>query len=80
MDSLSRRPSDYRPDPDGHFEEQTSEHKRDIPPVVIRKAIEGGDAVLQDNGNVKLTTTYLGDEYAVVVDPNRRYKITAFEL
>jgi hypothetical protein len=76
MDSLSRDPSDYRPDPDGHFRRRLDE--RDIPPVVIQKAIEGGDVVEQDNGHVKLTTTYLGYDFAVVVNPERGYAITAY--
>lgn len=75
---ISRSPSDYRPDPEGHFRRRKQE--RDIPPVVIQKAIEGGDAEQQDNGHVKLTTQYLGYEFAVVVEPRKNYVITAYDV
>lgn len=76
MDSLSRSPSDYRPDPNGHFRRRVDE--RDIPPVVWQMAIEGGEVEEQDNGNVCLKTTYLGYDFEVIVNPDKGFVITAY--
>jgi hypothetical protein len=77
-DAFSRNPSDYRPDPNGHFRRRLDE--RDIPPCVVKMAIEGGEATLQENGNVRLETSYLGYDFAVVVEPRKQYAVTAFPL
>lgn len=71
-----RDPSEYRPDPDGHFNERVA--KREIPETAITKAIHIGRETEQDNGRVKLATTYLGTTFVVVIDPDRKYMITAY--
>lgn len=74
--AFSRNPNDYRPDPSGHFRRRKDE--RDIPPCVIRMAIEGGDAKHQQNDRIALETTYLGYDFTLVIDPEKQYVITAY--
>lgn len=76
---ISRDPSDYRPDPSGHFRRRLRE--RDIPPTAIRRCIESGEVEVQSEGNkarVAFSQSYLGIPYTVVVNPNRGFAITVF--
>jgi hypothetical protein len=79
-DDFSRNPSDYRPDRSGHFRRRCNE--RDIPGAVIQKAIESGDVTGHDNnrGRVKLETTYLGYDFALILDYENGVAVTAFPL
>jgi hypothetical protein len=76
MPDFSRNPSDYRPEPSGHFRRRFEE--RDIPGAVIQKAIEGGDVTEQDDGRLKLATSYLGYDFIVVIEPDNGYVVTAY--
>jgi hypothetical protein len=76
MPDFSRNPSDYRPEPSGHFRRRFEE--RDIPGAVIQKAIEGGEPDEQDDGRIRLTTEYLGYEFVVLINPEKMVVVTVF--
>lgn len=73
---FSRDPRDYRPDPGGHF--RARKRKRDFPGGAIRRCIESGTPVLQDNGYIKLTNNYLNWEFHLIIDPNRGFVVSCY--
>lgn len=73
---VSRDPSDYHPDPNGHFRRRLDE--REIPPTAVKMAIESGEMEQQEENRIKFTTTYLGYEFVVVVNPKKGYAITTY--
>lgn len=76
-ESFSRNPSDYRPDPSGHFRRRRDE--REVPWAVVKMAIEGGEAFPDEanDDNIMLRTTYLGYDFEVVINPEQQFVITA---
>jgi hypothetical protein len=77
MTDYSRDPSDYRPDPDGHYSGRVSE--RNVPRTAIIKAVRDGNHTRESDRRVVCRTTYLTDDYVVVIDPKYNYYITAYE-
>lgn len=75
-DGFSRNPSDYRPDPNGHFRRRREE--REVPWCVVKMAIESGDATIQENGNLELETSYLGYDFSVIVNPRKNFVVTTY--
>jgi hypothetical protein len=75
---FSRNPSDYRPDPGGHFRRRRDD--REVPWCVIKMAIEGGEPFPDeaDDNYVALKTTYLGYDFEVVIDPDNQYVVTTY--
>jgi len=66
--SVSRSPSDYRPDQNGHFRRRKSE--RDVPGPAIRECIENGDVVSDDgHDGIKLRAEWAGVQYWVALNP-----------
>jgi len=73
---FSRKPGDYRPEPDGHFRRRKDE--RDFPPTAIRRCIESGEPTFEDNGRIKLTCEYIGWTFHLVIDPDKQYAVTCY--
>lgn len=75
---LSRCPSDYYAPTLSHFGQRFRD--REIPTVVLTKAIEGGEVFPEegDDDNVLLRTEYLGYTFAVVVNPTDEALVTAY--
>jgi hypothetical protein len=76
MTDHSRDPSDYRPDPDGHYSGRVRE--RDVPMTAVIKAVRDGKHTEKSDRRVECRTTYLMDDYVVVIDPKYNYYITAY--
>ena len=75
----SRDPSDYRPDPSGHFRRRRRE--REIPGTAIERCIRGGEATVQSERNpqrVAFVNDYLNESYTVVVNPRKGFAVTVF--
>jgi len=75
MSDIPREPSEYRPDPGGHFRRKKQE--REIPGPAIRECIENGKQVGDGFGEkVRLRAEWGGVAYFVVVNPSEGYAVT----
>lgn len=68
--TFPRDPSEYRPEPNGHFHRKRKE--RSVPGPAIRECIENGEVVEEQNPGVyKLRAKWAGVHYWLVLDTNR---------
>jgi hypothetical protein len=65
-----RDPSEYRPDPSGHFRRKRKERK--VPGPAIRECIENGEPEIRDgHDGFRLVATWSGVCYWVVIRPEK---------